>query len=266
MRYRLTAAENASVPSVISIGYSSDPTVTRFGPCIRNQYIIHYVISGRGTFNGNTVNSGEGFIITPGMLEEYHPDPKDPWGFLWVISEDPSMDLYISRHNANSQTNIFKFKNLQKACDVAQLIMSSKSSFSQTSVTSELFLSIYNGCITSRIEKTRSSISQYFDYSVNYIRSNVHTHITVEKLCSLIGVSQPYLYRVFKECSGMSPKQYISKCKLDTAKALLTHADITVTEISVSVGFDDVLAFSKFFSSQTGQSPSAFKKNVSSDN
>ena len=75
------------------MGYSAEPTETRFGPSVRNSYIIHYVLSGKGYFNGNPVKKGQGFLITHNMKEHYYPDSDDPWNFLWVISDDKKAQL-----------------------------------------------------------------------------------------------------------------------------------------------------------------------------
>ena len=84
-RYQLIATDSVQAPKIYSIGFSDDPRVTRFGPSVRNQYIIHYVLSGKGSFNGNKVEKEQGFLIVPGMYEEYHSDESDPWSFLWII-------------------------------------------------------------------------------------------------------------------------------------------------------------------------------------
>jgi hypothetical protein len=89
------------------IGYSSDPSVTRYGPGMRNYYIIHYVTAGRGTFNGHRVEKGQGFLITPGMHESYRPSKEEPWSFLWIISEDPAIEYYFKEHRADPESGDF---------------------------------------------------------------------------------------------------------------------------------------------------------------
>ena len=78
MRYEIFS--NSNTPFKInSIGFSADINVTKFGPIQRNLYIVHYVTKGKGYFNGNVVNAGQGFLIYPLMMEEYFPDKDDPW-------------------------------------------------------------------------------------------------------------------------------------------------------------------------------------------
>ena len=63
MRYEIFSDGSASLLKLNSMGVSGDVNVTKFGPARRDLYIIHYVTKGKGYYNGNEVNEGEGFLI-----------------------------------------------------------------------------------------------------------------------------------------------------------------------------------------------------------
>ena len=113
MRYNLYACNSNNAFGIDSIGYSDDKLVTRFGPAKRNNYIIHYVLSGQGCFNNHIVKKGQGFLITPGMMEHYYPDSKTPWAFLWIIlNNSENNNTIFKEYNANPETNIFEYNNI----------------------------------------------------------------------------------------------------------------------------------------------------------
>ena len=67
-----------------------------YGPTVLNQYIFHYIISGKGyCCCGNSpeiwdnyeleVNAGEGFLLEPNVKHLYHADPQNPWHYIWII-------------------------------------------------------------------------------------------------------------------------------------------------------------------------------------
>lgn len=66
----------------------------------------------------------------------------------------------------------------------------------------------------------------------------------------MTGISQPYLHKIFKNKFNMSTKQYIIiiQSKIIRAKELLVKTDMSTTEIANSVGYGDILSFSKAFS------------------
>ncbi|MBQ9968855.1 MAG: helix-turn-helix transcriptional regulator [Oscillospiraceae bacterium] len=87
--------------------------------------------------------------------------------------------------------------------------------------------------------------------------------MTVAELTGFLGISQPYLFKLFKARFGLSPKQYLAEQKLHRAKTLLRQSDMTVTHIANSVGFSDVLAFSRFFTNKEGISPQKYRNSRS---
>lgn len=60
----------------------------KFGPYVRESYVIHMVKKGKGTFTiaGKTYELGPGqaFIIRPGEETTYRADDDDPWSYMWV--------------------------------------------------------------------------------------------------------------------------------------------------------------------------------------
>ena len=123
----------------------------------------------------------------------------------------------------------------------------------------EIFLHIFNHH-DKRSGVKNSNADRWIDFSVNYINTHLHTQIKIKEIADLVGVSSTYLLHIFKIKFGLSPKQYISRLKLHTAKKLLTETSLSITEVSNSVGFQDVLTFSRFFSSKEGISPTGYRK------
>lgn len=259
-KHALIAADSIRIPKIHAIGYSDDRNITKFGPSVRNCYIIHYVLSGKGYFNGRTVEKGEGFLITPGLYEEYFSDERDPWGFIWIISEDEAMEYFFEGHNADKESGIFKFHNIYELISISRELEKVYNKLSSSVKLSEMFMRIYNSCIEGEGRESASVGKSYFDFSVNYIKTNLHQNIRVEDICRAIGISQPYLYRIFKENLGLSPKRYLTEQRIIKAKNLLGTGYLSVSQVGNALGFASVMDFSKFFSKEVGISPSDYRK------
>ena len=260
MHYCIFSDTYSPLMNIESIGYSKNPKITRFGPGQRDRYIIHYIISGNGYYNGNKVSKGQGFIITPNLLEHYYPDEKEPWEYLWFISPDEKFKEILPQFCADKNTLIFSHNAYRAINDVVEVLKNKNRTVVNSYEMLELFLKIFNSHIknvNSPEEKSNADI--YLDFAVNYINSNISSVITVSELTEILGISQAYLFKLFDKKFGVSTKQYILDVKLSKAKQLLTQTNLTVTHISASVGFSDVLSFSKFFSKNTGLSPLKFR-------
>ena len=261
MRYVIFSEGSGPLLNINALGYAKSENVTRFGPGQRNEYIIHYVLSGKGYFNGNLVTGGHGFLITPGMLEEYHPELEDPWEFLWVTSNSPQMaELYPYFHE-DETTHIFEYRDQQALRRLAEHVVRNRNASCSSFEMLELFMSIFKQHGGSRAARqAKSAADLYVEAAVNYINNNLYNAITVRELTEMIGISQPYLFKIFTDKFGKSPKQYISHRKLEYAGKLLRETDLTITQIAASVGFGDVLAFSKFFAGHVGVSPRKYRE------
>ncbi|MBR5309212.1 MAG: AraC family transcriptional regulator [Clostridia bacterium] len=258
MRYSVTCAKTDLLINPINMGYSDDTSVTRFGPGVREQYIIHFVTKGRGYFNGNEVKAGEGFLITPGTLEEYHCDPTEPWTFLWFICYGDDMAKIFKSFNANEENGIFTYDFVPEIEAYFDFLTRNCGKIIGAYEMNELFYSVVKHLEKSGEDRVDSS-RVYLDYAVELIQREYSGRLTVSDICEKIGISEPYLFRLFKKEFGKSPKRYISDLRITQSKILLARTDMTVSEIASAVGFDDVLAFSKFFSLNTKKSPTAYR-------
>lgn len=260
MRHEIFSYDDNRVFGINSIGYSDDVDVTRFGPGQRNLYIIHYVISGKGYFNGCKVSKGQGFLINPGMAEYYYPDTENPWSFLWIIFSDPVAEKLFTKYNANPETHIFDYTNTYAITDAVNYFSSAKSLYTSAELF-EIFLHILNN--QGHVQKDTEKVSDtYYHYAVSYINTNLFRSITVDDLTKILGITQPYLYNIFISKCGISPKKYITNRKLSKAKQLLSETDMSINEVSASIGYNDALNFSKLFKQKTGYSPKAFREFV----
>lgn len=245
---------------IISIGYNNDIRTTRFGPTKRNEYIIHYVLSGEGYFNTHPVKKGQGFLITPQMAEHYYPKEENAWEFIYVRFKNvSSIKEIFAGYNADAHTNIFEYNNIAFFDDMKKDIIKNDKKMYNTLELYEIFLHMYNNhSIRQKREQAAEEI--YYNFAVNHINSNLFRRVTVDELTEILGVSQPYLYHIFIKREAVSPKRYIDMQKIKKAKELLLQTTMSITQIANSIGMEDCIAFSKFFSKKVGVSPSDFRK------
>ena len=93
--------------------------------------------------------------------------------------------------------------------------------------------------------------------ALEYIRKNYHLQngFTVKDLSELCGISETYLRRLFNNCFGVSPIQYINNMRLTRAGELLSSGFYTVSEVMAMSGFNDEAYFSRNFKKQFGVPP-----------
>ena len=155
---------------------------------------------------------------------------------------------------------VFDFDSVTEIRKIANEIMGRNGDILDSLKMLEMYLHILNShTYTKPSIHSKTNCEIYLDFCVDFIETNIHKKITVEELSDLVGVSQPYLYKIFKNKFNMSIKEYITYYKINRAKKLLIETNMLITEIANSVGYSDVLAFSKAFSSKEKVSPQKYR-------
>ena len=106
-------------------------------------------------------------------------------------------------------------------------------------------------------EKTSDTL---IDSVIKYINHNYTKNITIDEICKNFSCSHSQISHSFKRITGQSFREYLISLRLKTAKSLLCHSNLTITEIAFSVGFNDSNYFSNVFKSNIGMSPRMYRK------
>lgn len=84
--------------------------------------------------------------------------------------------------------------------------------------------------------------------------------VTVKQLAEELGYSASYLSDMLKKETGKTTQEHIQLHIIEKAKNLLLGTDEPVYRIAYQLGFEYPNHFSKFFKTQTGKSPNAYRK------
>lgn len=91
----------------------------------------------------------------------------------------------------------------------------------------------------------------------------IDTHFTdpelsAKEIAKAADISESYLYQLFRADVGMSPKEYILKCRLQNACSLLKTRYYKVYEVAEKCGFPDAKYFVTIFKREMGISPGRY--------
>lgn len=257
MRIRATRFEQNSSFYIAAYGYEDISEKAHWGRGRRNFFILHYVLEGEGYFNGKKVAEGNGFLIRPGQLHEYHSSENAPWKYMWVTFGGGEAENICKKYIKTDADQIFAF-------DYSGSLRSFRDRlFSENSVlTDAAALSYFFGMVSFLEKKSAITGNSYVEAAKKYMHMHFDRSITVTEIAAAVGIDDRYLYNLFVRYEGVSPKKYLTDLRLDSARSMLANTDATVSEIAASTGFPDVLAFSAFFSKHMHASPTDYRKSV----
>ncbi|ATW27880.1 PocR ligand-binding domain-containing protein [Candidatus Formimonas warabiya] len=102
--------------------------------------------------------------------------------------------------------------------------------------------------------------SQVIQQSLAYIQNNYHLDLRLEKVAQAVYLSPYYLSHIFKEETGCTILEYLTKIRIERAKKLLSDQKNSVKEVAQKVGYNNPSYFSKIFRSLEGLTPSEFRQ------
>ena len=233
------------------------------GEEIRDFYLIHYVMHGRGvyTLNGThfPVGPGQAFLIYPHMPINYIADPNDPWEYCWVGFNGADAGLLMDASRFTPQQPVLTLHEPDGFRDLLLAIYQMRGSLPHeilrmTSGLYQVTAYLVSERADNAPERNSPSIG-HLQRACDYIAEHYRDALTVEDLAAQLGLCRSQLYRIFKQHTGLSPQRYLMEFRIRQACNLLANEHLPVKVAALSVGFNDPLYFSTVFRQFIGTSP-----------
>jgi AraC-like DNA-binding protein len=108
-------------------------------------------------------------------------------------------------------------------------------------------------------DTTKQPYNSLFDEVINHFNRDYQNNINIAEYAANQHISCSWFIREFKKYTGYSPKQYITNLRIQHAKELLNNRYLSVNDVSMLVGYENQLYFSRIFRKNTGMSPSEYR-------
>lgn len=99
-----------------------------------------------------------------------------------------------------------------------------------------------------------------FRVTLDHIDAHLSEPLRVRDLAQAAHLERTYFSRVFRQCLGVKPVEYIMRRRVERAKARLWGTVDPLRVIAESLGFTDAFHFSKSFKRLTGMTPTDFRQ------
>lgn len=275
--------------ALMEIGSQKCTPLYSFGPYLRNEYIFHYIISGKGycSYDPNSAESshsakspmnlssefeikaGEGFLLEPHTKHIYHADQNDPWHYIWIVFKGSLVprclrSCGISKNNVIYRPKDYTIQTTQKIKSHLNAILENPNA-SKSFILGHLhlfFAELEANAANSPDKKSpQDAIGNYYlSEAVRYINVNYPNIVSLDEICSFCNISRSHMGRLFREYFHTSLQDYLIQFRLSKAKELLINTSLPVYEIADQVGYQNELNLLRAFKKKFGISPNAFRK------
>lgn len=104
-----------------------------------------------------------------------------------------------------------------------------------------------------------TSLYSEIDEVIDYIHRNLDDSLSLSRLANHVSYSPYHFARIFKERIGLPPLYYISALRLQKAKELLLHTNLSIRDVAMEIGQMSLGTFTTRFSAKVGVTPSHFR-------
>ncbi len=238
----------------ISAGWDECAPGHRFGPGFREFYVVHYVLSGKGTLiaRGQThqITRDTMFAFSPYEVVSYEADPDDPWEYVWIT--------FLCQGDVP-----YAFDSLVSHRPDLRDVFISIMDYPHHQESGRDFVS---GCLW-KIARRMSSHSlpdqQIVTLAIKYIDANYrNASLSVADIAGSLDIKQATLSAIFSREKHMTTSEYLIRYRLDKACDCMTRQNMSPTLAATTVGYSNYSNFSKIFKKFYGVSPKQFQKSI----
>lgn len=232
----------------------------------REEYHLHFVLEGKGVFalrnKRHHLKAGDMFLVPPGEPNYYQADEHAPWHYMWVSIGGENAWPYLKK--AGFSEGCFARKANARMEPYVRLVYEileyPQLTYAHTLRRMGILYELLALLITNNTKNAGPKSQKILlERAMRFVQENYQT-CTVAQMAAFAGVTRNYLFTLFKQETQQSPRQYLTRYRMEKAASLLAHTEKRVADIAHAVGYEDPLSFSKAFKQYYKVSPLAYKK------
>lgn len=231
------------------------------------EYQLNYITEGEGIFENKTgsfpVKAGSLLVISPGIWHRYKPDFHTGWTENYIGFGGQAAESFMQHRLFSPDKPVIQVGEREEILDsflkIFDLIEAEHPGFQHIASGMIIKLLGYLVAFEKQKEFSGKKIAGVIEEARFQMRSEVGRNFDLEKFAADNNIGYSWFRRMFKNYTGLSPRQYCLQLKIMRAKELLLSTDLSVKEISYELGFESIHYFSRMFKQKTGKSPSEFR-------
>lgn len=249
-------------------GYSACKPLHSYGPAARPNYIIHYILEGKGVYRIGErkyhLSRGQGFLIEPEDMTYYQADQREPWTYVWIGFNGAGAARRLKDVGLSNDQPIFQCRDGEAlkgiVLDMLRHLQATVSNlYYLQGMLYQFFSVLIRDAVLDPLEE-QSEENVHLSAAIQYIKNHCFEGIDVEDIANAVNVNRSYLYAVFKSRLGITPKEYLTKARISRARDQLALTDDSIERIAEACGYQSALAFSRAFKAELEVTPSQYRR------
>ncbi|MDQ8204625.1 AraC family transcriptional regulator [Pelagicoccus sp. SDUM812003] len=234
-----------------------------------SEYQVIFIARGNGLLE--TENSGAiaveapaVFVLFPKVWHRYRPAPESGWEEHWIAFDGAYADRIRERGVLDPSSPLRQVGHAEALLGQFQLVQEEVRSealgFRSIAASAIIQILALSTNLPLRRKEESQAIRSVIRKATFMLREHDHAAISPEEIAAKLNVGYTYFRRMFKQYTGMSPKQYHSQLRLERAKRMLLYSEMNVSQIAEALSFGSPFHFSNWFKKLCAQAPSDWRE------
>ncbi|WP_461537614.1 helix-turn-helix domain-containing protein [Spongorhabdus nitratireducens] len=230
--------------------------------------LLIYCAEGKGHVTTNSfsgeITAGDLLLLPKGSSHRYRADTRQPWTIYWMHFAGLQSERLLEDLDYTPEQPVVQL-GLQPSfmADFKRLLSLRHSGYSHNIFIYGASLVRQMLCYLSLEVKNTTAITRHnfnLDAIHGLMLANLSSSLDLDTLAASVNLSKYHFATKYKQLTGYSPIRHFIHMKMERACEMLDSSQLSISEISSKLGYDDPLYFSRQFRKTVGSSPTLYRK------
>ncbi len=232
-----------------------------------DEYVIVYCTEGRGWYHsgrqGGVMNKGDVLFILRDSFHAYAADTYEPWTLLWAHFKGTHVPYLLEMAGVTQDNPVLfigeRLPLINLFNDILNTLQLGFSLYYLVNAAASLRQILANIALLSSYSPPAGDKDSNMDSVINFMVAHLTEQCTLDDFAAQASMSRSRFSRMFHQKTGYAPVDYFIRLKIQKACELLDTTDMTVSEVSLHLGYNDQYYFSRIFKKIMAISPRQYR-------
>lgn len=243
-------------------GHPADHAFTWERGRVLGGWQVVLITAGGGIFDAQPVKAGEVIFVAPGRWHRYRPSATTGWTEQWVELGGEVPARLTAKGVLPEECRVMrpvKFGELVEAMAALHRAINEPGAGGQSAELAALALRVL-GLLTEKAPEAGTRLERAVRKAERLLAERLGEPPTMPALARELGVNYASFRREFARRTGMAPRQYVMRLRLERAQRMIGTTPFTLEAIAEQLGFSSAFHLSAAFKKRFGAPPAVWRR------
>lgn len=241
-------------------GHPADHAFTWEHGRVLGGWQVVLIVKGAGVFDAQPVRAGDVIVVVPGRWHRYRPLRRTGWTELWVELGGDVLARLAEKGVLPAECRVMRpAKGAEMADAMRALHREIKESGGERPAELASLAVRMLGVLAERKKEVGTRLQRAVKRAERLLAERLTSPPSMPALARELGVNYASFRRLFAKRTGMPPRQYAMRLRLERAQRMIGATPLTLEAIAEQLGFSSAFHLSAAFKAHFGVSPTTWR-------